>query len=89
MTVSNWDLDALTHDPGIVGAVQEATERIAATARSDAPVDTDAYRSGIRTTIKYQKRAIGLLEATDEKSLIIEAKTGNLARAVKKNARRR
>ena len=89
MAISNWDLDALTHDPGIVAAVQDATDKIAETARADAPVATNDYKAGIRTRIKYQERAVGLVEATDEKSLIIEAKTGNLARAVKKNARRR
>lgn len=82
-------LDALTRHPGIVGAVQQAADRIAATARADAPVDSGAYKAGIRTRIKYQRRAVGLVEATDEKSLIIEAKTGTLARAAKKNARRR
>ena len=89
MALSNWDLDALTHDPGIVGAVKRATDSIAATARSDAPVADGDYKAGIRTRIKYQERPVGLVEATDEKSLIIEARTGNLARAVKKNARRR
>lgn len=89
MAISNWDLDALTHDPGIVSAVQQATDKIAATARADAPVDGGDYKAGIQTRIKYQKRAVGVVEATDPKSLIIEAKTGNLARAVKKAARKR
>lgn len=89
MAISNWDMDALTHDPGIVAVVRDATDKIAATARSDAPVATKDYKNGISTRIKYQKRAVGVVEATDPKSLIIEAKTGTLARAVKKNARRR
>lgn len=89
MTISNWDLDALTRDPGIVGAVQGATERIANTVRADGPKDTHDYVNGIQTRLKYQDRVVGLVEATDEKSLIIEAKTGVMARAVKKNARRR
>jgi hypothetical protein len=89
VAISNWDLDALTHDPGIVSAVMQATDRIADTARSTAPVGDGDYKAGIRTRIKYQKRAVGVVEATDDKSLIIEATTGHLARAVKKNARRR
>ncbi|WP_067198925.1 hypothetical protein [Microbacterium sp. XT11] len=89
MAISNWDLDALTRDPGIVSVVQQATDRIAEIARADAPTDTNAYKAGIRTRIKYQDRAVGVVEATDPKSLIIEAKTGNLARAVKKAARKR
>lgn len=89
MGISNWDLDALTRDPGIVSVVSEATERIAATARADAPVDSGGYKGGIQTRLKYQERVVGIVEATDEKSLIIEAQKGVLARAVKKNARRR
>lgn len=89
MGISNWDLDALTRDPGIVSAVSEATEAIAATVRADAPVDTSDYKAGIQTRIKYQNRVVGVVEATDEKSLIIEAQKGVMARAVKKNARRR
>ena len=85
----NDALDALTRHPAIVGAVQAAADRIAATALADAPVDSGGYKAGIRTRIKYQRRAVGIVEATDEKSLIVEAKTGTLARAAKKNARRR
>lgn len=88
MVISNWDLDALTHDPGIVSVVQEATDRIANIARSDAPVADGDYRDGIRTRIKYQKRAVGVVEATDPKSLILEARKGTLARATKKAARK-
>lgn len=89
MAVQKWNLDALTHDPGIVAVVKRATDQIAAAARSSAPVDSGDYKNRIRTRIKYQKRAVGVVEATDEKSLIVEAKTGNLARSVKKSARRR
>lgn len=80
---------ALTRAPGVVNAVRQATERIAATARADAPEDSGDYKAGIQTGIKFQRRPVGLVEATDPKSLIIEARTGNLARAVKKNARPR
>ena len=63
--------------------VMTATEEVAAKARSTAPVDTGAYREKIITTKKYQKRVIGLVQATDPGSLAIEARTGNLARAVR------
>lgn len=86
---NNSALDALTRDPGIVSAVQAATERIAATVRADAPVDSGQYKAGIRTGLKFQERVVGIVEATDEKSLLIEAQSGIMARAVKKNARKR
>jgi len=87
MSLTGWDLNALTHDPGVVRVVKRETDRIAREARASAPEDTEAYKNGITTRIKYQKRAVGVVEATDPKSLIVEAKTGNLARAVKKAAR--
>lgn len=87
MAISDWNMDALTHDPGIVAVVKQQTERIADIARDSAPDDTHAYKKSITTYIKYQERAVGVVEAGDPKSLLIEAKTGNLARAVKKAAR--
>lgn len=73
-----------------VGAVvMAATEGVADEARATAPVDSGDYRDGIRTAKKYQKRVVGLVQATDPKSMIIEAKTGNLARAVRSKGRRR
>lgn len=89
MTVKNWDLDALSRSPEIAGAVMKATERIAQTIRNDAPVDSGDFKAGIKTHLKYQQRAVGVVEATDEKSLIVEARTGVMARAVKRSARRR
>lgn len=82
-------MDDLARDPGLARFVMEVTERIAATVRADAPVDSGEYKAGIRTSMKFQERVVGLVEATDPKSLIIEAQQGVMARAVKKNARRR
>lgn len=91
--VLQWDnaaMDELARGAGIAGAVMDATEDIAQTARTDAPVGaTQEYRTSIKTALKYQERAVGLVYSDDDKALIVEAKTGNLARAVKKNARRR
>lgn len=69
--------------------VVDSAERVADTARDTAPVDTEAYKNGIVVTTKRQKRVVGLVQATDEKSMIIESRTGNLARAVRRNSRGR
>lgn len=64
--------------------VDEATERVAEQARSTAPVgETQDYKNGIKTSSKLQERYVGLVQATDDKSMIVEARTGNLARAVR------
>lgn len=87
---NNAEMDALARSPGITGAVMAAAEQIAAQARSTAPVgDTEDYKNSIKTGLKYQERSVGMIYSDDDKALLIEAKTGNLARAVKKSARRR
>lgn len=82
-------MDALARSSGIVNVVRQTTERLAGVIRSTAPEDKGDYRNGIHTRVKFQRRPVGVVEATDEKSLIIEAKTGVMARAVKRSARRR
>lgn len=89
MAISNWDLDALTRDPGLVAFTQRTTEQLAAAVRANAPEDSGDYKDGIQAGLKYQERVVGVVEATDPKSLIVEAKTGVMARTVKKSARRR
>ena len=66
----------------VTALVVGAAEQIAEPARKSAPVDTGDYRDGIVVRTKRQKRAVALVVATDRKSLIIEAKTGNLVRAL-------
>lgn len=73
----------------VEGLVMDATEEVAEQARATAPVDTGAYRAGIVTAKKYQKRVVGLVQATDPGSMAIEARTGNLARAVRAKAKKR
>lgn len=67
----------------------DSTNKVAAIARSTAPEDSKAYKNGIKVAKKRQKRVVGLVQATDPKSLIVEAKTGNLARAVRSAGRGR
>jgi len=89
MAISNWDLDELARSPEITGAVMRETNRIATIIVDDAPVESGGFKTGIHVSTKYQERSVGLVEATDPKSLLIEAKTGIMARAVKKAARKR
>lgn len=81
--------EQLGRSPGVVALVNTATEAIAATARGTAPTDTEDYRDGIVTEGKYQDRYVGLVVGTDPKTMLIESKTGNLARALRQNGKRR
>jgi hypothetical protein len=62
----------------------DKAKSIADRARSTAPVETGEYRDGIKTSSKRARyRYVALVVATDPKSLLIEAKTGNLVKALR------
>lgn len=86
---NNQFFDDLSRSAGVIQLVDEATEAIAKTARSTAPVDEGDYRDGIETSGKLQRRYVGLVIGTDKKTMLIESKTGNLARALRANAKGR
>lgn len=81
--------DELGRSAGVRALVDEATERVAGAARKDGPEDSGEYVAGIVTAGKMQKRYVGLVIATARHSLIVESKTGNLARALRKSSRGR
>lgn len=62
--------------------VADVAERIAAHARATAPVDTGEYRDSIRATED------GRVESATDHTLIVEAQTNNLARALEAQRRR-
>ena len=80
---NNAFFNELGRSPGVVRLVDQVTEEIAETARSTAPVDSGEYRDGIQAQGKFQDRYVGLVVGTDRKTMLIEAKTGNLARALR------
>lgn len=86
---SNSYFDQLSRSSGVVKLTLDAARRIAATARSTAPENTGAYRRGIGVRVKYQQRAVALVEGRDPKTMLIESRTGNLARALRANAKGR
>lgn len=89
---TTWDnaaMNELARSAGITGAVVKAAEKIADQVRADAPVDSGDYKASIGVTVKHQERSVALVISTDPKALVIEAKTGVMARAAKKSARRR
>ncbi len=76
--------DNVLRSPGVDGIVKQAAERAASVARATAPVDTGSYRDRIRVVVRESRyRRVYRVVAQDPKSLIIESKTGNLARALK------
>lgn len=80
--------DELLKSAPVDGLVSRITDGIAADARATAPVDTGAYRAGIvRRKKTTAHRVVQLVVASDPKSLIVEARTGNLVRALRRRKR--
>jgi hypothetical protein len=69
--------------PEVTALVMEAGEKIAGIARASAPVASGEYRAGIIVRLVRNKNLVNLsvVEATDPKSMAVESRTGNLARA--------
>ena len=75
-------MKSLLKDPGVARDLMERAERVADRARSTAPVDTGAYRDGISARADVTDRVVARVVATDRKSMALESRTGNLARAL-------
>lgn len=77
--------DHILKSAGIVNLTKKKAEQAAKIARSTAPVDTGSYRDQIEVErAEFRYRTGFHVVGHDPKSLLIEAKTGNLARALKK-----
>lgn len=71
--------------PPVEAVVKERAQAVLAAAQATAPVDTGAYKRGLHL-VKHSAefRDAWQVEGSDEKTMIIESRTGNLARAVKR-----
>ena len=69
---------------GMTAITKDAATKIMNAAVASAPVDSGDYKSRFELVMKTGKsRNIWLVRNNDWKALLIEAKTGNLARAIK------
>ena len=69
---------------GVNALTKAAAEKVLARAKATAPVDTGAYRKGLQIKkTGAATRDVYLVVGTDWKTLLVESKTGNLARALK------
>ena len=76
--------ETVLRGPKVEALVDAAAEQVLATAKATAPVDTGEYRDGLHiehydSRFRRTTRVVG----SDDKTMLIESKTGNLARAVK------
>ncbi|HAH53413.1 MAG TPA: hypothetical protein DCL71_03925 [Bifidobacterium sp.] len=77
--------DEILNSAGVKALTTLAANRALAYARASAPVDTGAYRDGLGLEeVKRARRTTVMVVGHDPKTLLVEAQTGNLAKALKK-----
>lgn len=88
VTFNQKYFDQIMQKAGVDDLAKEAAEKALRIAQATAPVDTGDYRDGLKierheAAYRYAWRVVG----TDPKTMIIEAKRGTLARALKQATR--
>lgn len=76
--------ETVLRQPRVERLVDDIGDAALTNAQAGAPVDTQAYRNGLHiehhdSRFRRTTRVVG----SDEKTMLIESKTGNLARALK------
>lgn len=81
--------DNIMRSSGVERLSESVARSALVTAQSAAPVDTGAYRRGLHIEHHQSKfRDAVRVVGSDPKTMLIEAKTGNLARALKATKKR-
>ncbi|MDN3309563.1 HK97 gp10 family phage protein [Microbacterium oryzae] len=76
--------DQILRSNGVERIVDAAAEDTLATAKATAPEDTGAYKAGLHIEHEDGRyRRTARVVGDDPKTMLIEARTGNLARSVK------
>lgn len=89
MKWDNAQMDRIASGPAMRQHMEQVAEGVAQEMRTTAPVgDTSEYARSFVVTSKLQERAVALIINTDPKSMIVEARTGHMARTLKKAGRR-
>ena len=77
--------DEILNSAGVKSLTTLAANRALAYAKASAPVTTGAFRDGLGIEeVKREHRTTVMVVGHDPKTLLVEAQTGNLAKALKK-----
>lgn len=82
VTLSSSGVRALLNDPGVRAAVAAEADRVFAAAVASAPVESGAYQASIHRESVTTDRAVERVVADAPHAHLVEARTGNLARAL-------
>ena len=84
VTFNQAYFNQIMRSAGVEALCKGKTEDALAIAKSTAPVDTGAYRDGLGIEkVPHKYRDTYEVVGHDWKTLLVESKTGNLARALK------
>jgi hypothetical protein len=73
---------SLLKSGGVQSELRSRAERVAEAARASAPVETGEYRDAIAVADDTTDRAVVRVGSTAPHAFIVEAATGNMARAL-------
>lgn len=80
--LNSRDFERFLKSDDVRPSLREVAEGWASTARRTAPVDTGEYRDSIKVVEDTTDRAVARVVTTAPHGLIVEARTGNLKRAM-------
>lgn len=84
MRFNNGYIPGVAKSPEVAGLVRGICDQIAGNARASAPVDTGEYRDSIHVEMEATPyRVIGKVVASSGHAMAVEARTGNLQRALR------
>lgn len=75
-------MKALLRDAGVRAELTRRMRPVLAAAQASAPVKTGSYKAGLKLVQATTDRAVVRVAGTAPHSHLVEAKTGNLARAL-------
>ena len=74
---------AMMQEGWVASNMQERAERVAATARANAPVQSGEYQESIEVIVEmHPERAAAHVSSSAPHAMLVEANTGNLLRAL-------
>lgn len=82
VTLNHAGVRALLNDEGVRTELTRRAERVLAAAKASAPVESGEYRDNLHIEQATTDRAVTRVVGDTRHSLVVEAHTGNLARAL-------
>ena len=76
--------DGILNSAAVRALSRGAAEKALGIAKANAPVDTGAYRDHLSVeSVQHAHRTTYMVVGSDPKTMLVESRTGNLARALK------